>query len=301
MNFYNTYTKWLSVLLSFVLLVFILLVFNNVYLAHRHKPLSGTTQHSPQALPQAGDTIKLMAYNIAKGLLHPHTEQTLKNPDWVHSHLAQAAEVIRQAQPDIVFLNEALWELPFYKNQVLYLAEQTQMHYWAFGETFNWGWPGWRGVSGSAVLSRYPLQALSNHSFQDIQPLYFKSHRSLLLLQATLGGEKVLLGAVHNSHHDWQINRMESQKILEWLQGHPAVLAGDFNVPPEAPGIRVLRESQRFSGVFDGPPTSPDWDDPSIQIDFVFAPKQWQLIEHQVISSPASDHKAVLSVFRMPI
>ncbi len=293
--------KWLFILFIFIALVGLLLLFNNVYLAHRHRPLEGTTQYPPQALPQAGDSIRLMAYNIAKGLLHPHEEHTLKSPAWVHAHLAQAAEVIRQAQPDIVFLNEVLWELPFYKNQVLYLAEQTQMHYWAFGETFNWGWPGLRGVSGSAVLSRYPLRALSNHSFHNLQPLHFKTHKSLLLLQATLGSEPVLLGAVHHSHHDWHINYEENQHMLEWLEARPAVLAGDFNVPPEAPGIRLLQASQQFSGVFEGPPTSPDWDNPSIQIDFIFAPKSWQLLEHKVIPSPASDHKAVLSVFRLPV
>lgn len=292
--------KILFIFSAFGLFIIALLLFNNSYLAHRATPLSGTTQYPSHTLPQAGDSLRLMAYNIAKGLLHPYPEQRLKSPAWVAAHLAQAAAVIRQAKPDIVFLNEVLWELPFYENQLLYLAEQTQMHYWAFGETFNWGWPGLRGVSGSAVLSRYPLQALSNQALEEIQPWRFKTHRSLLLLQATLGGESVLLGAVHNSHHDWQVNHQESLQILAWLQARPAVLAGDFNVPPEAPGIRVLRESQQFSGAFEGPPTSPEWDDPSIQIDFVFAPKHWQLLEHQVIASPASDHKAVLSVFRLP-
>ncbi len=291
--------KILLIFVGFSFFILALLLFNNVYLAHRTTPLSGTTQYPPDSLPQAGDSIRLMAYNIAKGLLHPHEEQRLKSPAWVDAHLAQAAEVIRQAEPDIVFLSEVLWELPRYKNQLLYLAEQTHMHYWAFGESFNWGWPGLRGVSGSALLSRYPLQALSNHALEEIQPWRFKTHRSLLLLQAELGGESIVLGAVHNSHHNWQSNYRESLQILDLLQGRPAVLAGDFNVPPEAPGIRVLRKSQQFSGVFEGPPTSPEWDNPSIQIDFVFAPKHWQLLEHQVIASPASDHKAVLSVFRL--
>ena len=40
-------------------------------------------------------------------------------------------------------------------------------------------------------------------------------------------------------------------------------------------------------------------DVPTQRIDYVFAPRSWELIEHRVLDDRTSDHRPVVSVFRV--
>ena len=51
-------------------------------------------------------------------------------------------------------------------------------------------------------------------------------------------------------------------------------------------------------GVFDGPLTFPS-DAPNRQIDYIFAPASWELLEHRVIQTDVSDHLPIISRFRV--
>ena len=69
------------------------------------------------------------------------------------------AKVIREENPDFVFLSEAVRECtPCPVNQLELLAELCGMHAWAFGENYCFGLPLYRIVGGNAILSRFPLR-----------------------------------------------------------------------------------------------------------------------------------------------
>jgi endonuclease/exonuclease/phosphatase (EEP) superfamily protein YafD len=104
---------------------------------------------------------------------------------------------------------------------------------------------------------------------------------------------------VRNDSFDIDNNLVQVKAILRKLGRREALLAGDFNAPATSAPMKLLRESGRFSGAFDGPPTFPA-DEPAETIDFVLAPRSWTLLEHHVPRGGPSDHRAVVSTFRMP-
>lgn len=285
----------------FVILLFLAFMFVwNTWLSGMPPAETGTTNHPAAPLPQAGDSLRVMAINIAKGFFYIKGKAHLEPPNEVTERLDQTAAIINAQGADIVFLNEVIWQLPNYQQQVTYLAEKTGMHVWAFGETMNFGLPFWRIQSGNAILSRFPLNNIENVKLRDLDFLELGSARRTLFAQLSTGLGDIQLASIHNDHHDWQVNEQQIDTLLPRFAKQASLIGGDFNVPPESPSMQKVKSSGLFSGEFNGPATSPIWDDPSITIDFVFAPKSWTLLDHQVIDNPASDHKAVLSVFRLP-
>jgi endonuclease/exonuclease/phosphatase family metal-dependent hydrolase len=208
--------------------------------------------------------------------------------------------VINLEQPDIVFLSEAMRDAMWCGvDQVRFLAEATGMHAFAFGENYNVGLPFLRVRSGNAILSRFPIESVANEDLAGRRPFYItKNNRRVLWCAAEIGGRRVLLGAIHTDSFNPRNNLKQTKQILDYLGDRPAIIAGDFNANPGEPSIELIRGSGRFSGTVDGPLTFPA-DKPAQRLDFIFAPHDWELIEARVIDSQASDHKPVVSVFRV--
>jgi len=250
------------------------------------------TQYSAKPLPKNDETIRIMTVNVAMGSKHFYIEWLYRGflPAFIREHLDHVAQLIREQQPDVVILSEMAQNmLPFENNLVGYLAAQSEMHNWVFGEHHDRqiGWV--RYIGGNAILSRYPLQLVPQPSDKLPSPL--------AILKFPY--QPILVAGVHNDHQNWETNLKQTQQILQTLETRSAILGGDFNVPPESPSIRLLESSEQFSGEFHGPPTSPLFDDPPVTIDFIFAPIYWKLTDHRVIANKISDHKAVLSTFRV--
>ena len=276
-----------------------LFVINGLVLANREKPISGTTSYPPKPEIKDTDEIRIMAYNIAKGFIYKGgikfvDEKTAKQ------RMIKIAEVIKKEHPDIVFLSETVFECtPCPVNQITFLAEATGMHSWAFGENYNFGLPFYRIVGGNAILSCFPLKLLSNLSLSGQQPFYItKNNRRVLWCSLKIKGEEILAASVHNDSHSRKNNLIQTKQLLDYKGNQKAVMAGDFNANPERPSIKFIRNSGQFKASYGGPLTFPAGK-AKYKIDFIFAPKQWNLIEHKVIKSKASDHYPVLSVFNL--
>lgn len=253
---------------------------------------SAVTKHSPKPLVEPLDKISIMTFNVAMKSSHFYVQWLKRGlfPNYVREHLDNVASIIRQEKPDIIVLTEMAQEmLPFEQRLVGYLADRAGMHAWIFGEDDDQIIGFVRYIGGNAILSRYPLQC--NPQPPDNLP----SPLATLKLPSGL----MWVAGVHNDHKNWQVNLQQTTQILGVLGNHPSILAGDFNVPPESPSIRFLEASELFSGEFHGPPTSPISDDPPVVNDYIFAPHTWTLIEHRVVANKVSDHKAVISVFKI--
>lgn len=290
----------LAVLLILLAVPPLLFVLNGVVLARGEKPVGGTTSHPAASLPD-GDapTVKVMAYNIAKGFAHKGG-LSFERRETVEKRVEQLAEVIRAEQPDLVFLSEAMTECsPCPVNQVTSLAEQTGMHSWVFGENYNFGLPFYRLVGGNAILSRWPLEPVANPSLAGRQPFYVtRNNRRALWGAVQIRGRRMLLASLHNDTFNHANNRTQMEQILAFAPEEDVLLAGDFNATPNSPSIKLVRESGRLAGAFEGPNTFPA-DKPDRRIDFIFGPANWQLVEHHVVESDASDHRPVVSTFRL--
>lgn len=275
---------------------------NGLVLAKRERPHWGVTAHppAPACEQRPAPEIKIFALNLAKAFAQQrgfHFERC----EVVQSRLKQVAAAINAEQPDIVFLSEVFFECsPCPVNQVTTLAEQLGMHAWTFGENYNFGLPFYRIVAGNAILSRWLLEAVANPNVGRRKAFYRRSHSHRLLWSAIhLRGQRILLGAVHNDSRDRFNNLAQMDELLERCGRDDVILAGDFNAEPHHAAMRRLMASGRFVGAAEGPATFPA-DDPMIRIDYVFAPANWELLEHRVIANGVSDHLGVLSVFRLP-
>ncbi len=174
------------------------------------------------------------------------------------------------------------------------------MHAWGFGENYNFGIPFYRIVGGNAILSRFPLEPVENIPLAGRQPFYVTSNnRRMLWCAANIAGQRLLLAAVHTDSFNPDNNLRQTRQMLDYLDGRPAVLAGDFNAKPSEPSIELLERSGLFTGAVEGPLTFPARA-PEQRIDFIFAPNSWELVEHRVIQNQASDHLPVVSTFRIP-
>jgi endonuclease/exonuclease/phosphatase (EEP) superfamily protein YafD len=95
-------------------------------------------------------------------------------------------------------------------------------------------------------------------------------------------------------------NEAQMRQLLEFVGDKPAILAGDFNNRPTNGSMKLLRESGKFSGEFDGAPTYFELETKRAErIDYIFAPAAWELIESRVIADDTSDHRPLVSRFRV--
>ncbi|MGQ0633031.1 MAG: endonuclease/exonuclease/phosphatase family protein [Planctomycetaceae bacterium] len=278
-----------------------LFAINGVLLSRGESPYTETISEPPAESLADRDplTVKVLAFNLAKCFAVREVAR-FDDVATVGRLIEQIADLIRAEQPDFVFLSEVLTECgPCPIDQVSALARAAGMHVSVFGENFNFGLPLYRVVGGSAILSRWPVEAVANPSLAGRRPFYVaKNNRRVLWSATRIAGQRVLLTSIHNDSFNRDNNARQMQQILEYAGEQPTLMAGDFNALPDWPAIQAVRESGRFCGVFEGPLTFPS-DAPSRQLDYIFAPASWELLDHRVIESAVSDHLPVVAQFRI--
>ncbi|MHC4867972.1 MAG: endonuclease/exonuclease/phosphatase family protein, partial [Planctomycetota bacterium] len=142
----------------------ILAAVNTHFLGPREKPLYGQTSH-PGVWPTSdsnGVILKVMTYNIWMGGAYKGAWR-FEKPALVTDRIRRIGKLIREYNPDLVFLQEVVMESgPGSVNQTPILAETAGMHTWAYGEDVNQGLPFYRIIRGNAILSKWPLEVLTN-------------------------------------------------------------------------------------------------------------------------------------------
>ncbi|MBN9523693.1 endonuclease/exonuclease/phosphatase family protein [bacterium] len=283
-----------------LLLLVGLFALNGLALADRQTP---RVRHlaDVEAVPAASapGEVTVVAYNIAKGFAH-RGGLRFDSRSAVEERIRKMAAVVKAERPDLVFLSEAMTELtPCPVDQVELFARACGLPHVATGENYNLGVPGVRVVGGNAILSRHPLTPVANIDLAGRQAFWVsKNNRRALFASAQIGGKPVLLGALHNDSFDMRNNAAQARQLLDFICDRPCVLAGDFNNRPGEESIRLFRDSGRFAGAFDGPPTFFEGKRTE-RLDYIFAPAGWELIDHRVIADDTSDHRPVVCRFRV--
>jgi len=302
----RTARRWLlltcSVLVGIPAILLGLMFVNTTFLGPGEKPLSGQTSHRavwPTPDPN-GIVIKVMTYNIWMGGAY-RGGWRFEKPERVAERTRDIGEFIKEHEPDLVFLQEVVMESgPGSVNQTPLIATAAGMHAWAFGEVFNHGLPFYRMIQGNAILSRWPLVVGANQPMAGRSPFYRVgvANQRTLWCKIRIAEHEVLVASVHLSSAKDQYRQM--QQILDFVGERPAILAGDFNARPTDTAIKLLVDTGRFSAKLDGPPTMSSHQ-PNYKIDYIFAPRGWELIEHKVVQTDLSDHLPILSTFRIPL
>ncbi len=275
-------------------------VLNGLVLAAGERPVPVQGKGSAAPAPKAGDTIRILAYNIAKAFVHQGGID-FTSEDVAKARLVRLAATVSAAAPDLVFLSEALWDCgPCPIDQVAAIADAAGLPHRMLGENYNVGWPGYRIAGGNAILSRFPLRPVANFDLTGRKPFYetTNNRRALFAALDLADGREILLGAMHVDSFSRANNAVQWRQIIDWIGERPTILAGDFNARPDAPGVLALKASGRYAGAFDGPGTAL-FRKPPERIDFVLAPASFEHLSTEVLASDASDHLPVLGVFRV--
>jgi len=295
-------TSSIPVAIPVVLLA--LLFVNARFLGLGETPLCGRTSRLPAPLVSDanGVILKVMTYNIWMGGAY-RGGWRFEKPKRVAERIEKIGELIRQQQPDIVFLQEVVIDSGLGSfNQVPVLAEKTGMHIWAFGQCINDGLPFYRMIEGNAILSRYPLEPLMNQKMAGKKAFYEIGYddQSTLWCKADISGQDILLASVHlNADDFYEVRLPQVEQLLDFAGDRPAILAGDFNADPNELEVRRIVDTGKFAAKLDGPFTISSYD-PHRTIDHIFVPGDWQLLEHRVIQSDLSDHLPVVTTYRIP-
>lgn len=278
----------------------LLFVLNGLVLAKGRFPRAGQVRSAvPVRFGAEAGGVSIMAFNVAKGFVDQGGGRFADRAD-VQARLDGVAALVRTQHPDYLFLSEVAWAAGWRGvNQVTYLAEATGLTNWLFGENFCFGVPGYRIISGNAVLSRHgALRPVGNPDLAGRRPFYrTRNNRRMLVAESVIGGAPVRLYALHNDSFVPTNNLAQVAQILAHVGGRPAVLAGDFNATPDSASMGLLRASGRFSAEWSGPPTLPNVA-PDRTIDYILAPAAWRVVEHRVLTNGVSDHCAVWTRFQ---
>jgi len=201
-------------------------------------------------------TLTLLTWNIAWGYGWGSEGQGKKLPKaHFDTSLARIAEVIRQVDADIVFIQEVDFGstrshgieeteviaraagMPYYAEALSWDSNWVPFPYWPPSEHFG------RMRSGGAILSRFPIEAnhvdlLSKPANNPFWYNLFYLFRYLQRAEIQLPDRKLQVFNTHIEAFD-EPNRIEhaeaAKKMIEKLATLDTILAGDFNtVPPES-------------------------------------------------------------------
>ncbi|WP_255417231.1 endonuclease/exonuclease/phosphatase family protein [Proteiniphilum sp. X52] len=208
---------------------------------------------------------------------------------------APFADYIEQYNPDFVMLQEIDYKTARngFRDFTTELAAETG-YFSAFGRAIAYS----QGEYGVAILSKYPIEKISNTQLTG-NASEMKEMRTVLFIDVILPdtGEKIRMAVTHLDHSTDGVR----QSMVQQLNGaigssFPTLLAGDFNAFPSETAISTGMASwKRVCNNFATFPAS----NPSRKIDYIFAQPtdKWNVKSYQVLSNSAAitDHCALLA------
>jgi endonuclease/exonuclease/phosphatase family metal-dependent hydrolase len=207
------------------------------------------------------------------------------------------ASVIRQAEPDLVCVQEAPRFLRW-RSKCAALARTSAMVVVTGG----------RPAGAMLLLARLGVDV---HSTRDV--LLSRTpglhQRGLAVAEVSVGGSRVVVASMHlGLRADERLRHVDEVTGLMSRYDLPVVLAGDVNERPGEPAWSLLTETFQDSWAAAGndPAAGLTYrsDAPYERIDGVFADRRLSVLSCEVPSSPevsrASDHRPVLAELSLP-
>jgi endonuclease/exonuclease/phosphatase family metal-dependent hydrolase len=205
-------------------------------------------------------------------------------------HIEQIASTIRKYNPDIVGINEAhrgTWQSRF-TDHAEQLRQLTGLNV-AYGRSYRF----MGGDFGNAILTRGEILSTDVHKLPGTgEP------RSLLEALIRVNGGIVQFYVTHTSA--WGgINRAARRDQLRCINahvqasGHPFILTGDLNAPPESPEIAAFLGTNVLK--FAGDPHAATHKVVGQRLDYILTDGGWTVRTARVLDDGPSDHRPVLA------
>ena len=246
------------------------------------------TWGKPQAIEPdpANTTIRVMDYNVHNGF------NTAGRLD-----MEALASIIEDSEADVVGLQEISrgWLIWGGMDMLAWLSQRLDMPY-VSGPTSDAQW-------GNAILSRYPILSAETFSLpSDNAPLL----RGYIVVQIDAGSGSLTLIDTHFSHRakDDTIREKQASELASAWNGAPStVIVGDMNAVPDSEAMQILSTAGlvNVAAEIGTPPihTSPA-DNPSRQIDYIWASPDLRFSDCEIRQILASDHLPVVATITLP-
>jgi len=199
------------------------------------------------------------------------------------------ARTILDYGADIVGLNEMRGEgsNPDYTEQVERLAKLTGMKYFYFAKAIDF--PG--GPYGNGFLSKIPIVKAETVLIPDPNPKKYDGYyETRCVLKAELEGGVTVIVTHFGLNPDEQENAVST--VIGHIRGEKCILMGDFNVKPENPLLKGIREKMKDTAdCFDTELFSFPSDAPNRKIDYIFVSRDIDVLDADILSVIASDHR----------
>jgi endonuclease/exonuclease/phosphatase family metal-dependent hydrolase len=204
-------------------------------------------------------------------------------------HIEKIAETIRKYDPDIVGLNEVhrgTWQARF-RDHTATLAQLTGLNI-VFGRSYRFA----GGDFGNAVLTKGAILSSEVHDLPGRgEP------RSLLETVVAINGGRIEFYVTHTAA--WAAfgrpaRTSQLQCINQHVQasGHPFILAGDLNAPPDTPEMQMFLRSNALR--LTGDPEEATHKLLNQRLDYVLTDPGWRIASARVIDDGPSDHRPVI-------
>lgn len=235
----------------------------------------------------------------------------------VTARLDRIADLLREAGPDVVVLNEvdfgSTWTHSV--DQARHVAERAGFGYFAEQRNIDYRVLTWTWRFGNAVLSKYPIEAASALDLPG-DPTWEKwavGSTKALACDIRVGNQHIRVIGVHLSSFGEEVRVRSAHDLVAASAASPwpVIIAGDFNATapgmPEAAtdeaganALAVFDASGRFRRSPQGAnATESDFtfraNLPQTVLDWVLIPQRWRFVRYAVAPSLLSDHRPVIA------
>ncbi|MCK4472787.1 MAG: endonuclease/exonuclease/phosphatase family protein, partial [Anaerolineae bacterium] len=246
------------------------------------------TWSRPQAIrpDPANTSIRVMDYNVHNGF------NTAGRLD-----LEALAKVVEESGADVVGLQEISrgWLIWGGVDMLTWLSQRLDMPY-VSGPTSDAQW-------GNAILSRYPI--VSAEAFP-LPPDDLLIRRGYIVAEIDVGAGTLTLIDTHFTHRgrNYAIRELQASALVSaWNGASSTIIVGDMNATPDSDAMQTLSGAGliNIAAEIGTPPirTSPA-DDPSRQIDYIWASPDLGFEDLEIVQTTASDHLPVVATISLP-
>ncbi len=255
---------------------------------------------APLATPSG---LRVLTLNVAHARRQAQHQALLKEPT-LRRNLEAIAAVLGRERSDVVALQEAdgpsAWSGGF--DHVETLARLAGFDHAFRGEHNPFSLGRLDLSSGTALLSRLPLEAPRSHAFQQ-NWRDTKGFVAATVTPAALGGAAVDVVSIHLDFLAERVRRRQIEQLVDRFtgSGRPLVVLGDFNceLGERRRSFDLLAHELRLRP-FErgGAPTFPSWR-PLVRLDWILVSPELEFARYRTLEDRLSDHLGVVAELRL--
>jgi len=227
--------------------------------------------------------------------------QALMSSDRIRRNLGKIASLFRAERSHIFAIQEAdlrsIWT--GYIDQVRYLAEEAGYTSSVAGAHMR----RFRLSYGTALLSSIPLANPISITFRTERPL---PPKGAVIATFYLGKDQLIPVDIVSVHLDFARAGTRYRQIAELIEllasrNNPCIVMGDFNCDwqSEHSALRIIARECCLSG-FDPHNNALETFRPrGNRLDWILVSREFEFVEHRVLSDPVSDHRPVIARIRL--